>query len=44
MSAGARPGWPLAVLFACGHNAVRSPMAAGLLKPMLGHQGQAELE
>ena len=36
MSAGARPGWPQAVLFACGHNAVRSPMAAGLLKPLLG--------
>ena len=36
MGALARPGWPLAVLFACGHNAVRSPMAAGLLKPLLG--------
>jgi protein-tyrosine-phosphatase len=36
MSAASRPGWPLAVLFACGHNAVRSPMAAGLLKPLLG--------
>ena len=27
---------PQAVLFACGMNAVRSPMAAGLLKQMLG--------
>ena len=36
MGAGDRPGWPQAVLFACGHNAVRSPMAAGLLKPLLG--------
>ncbi len=36
MAALARPGWPQAVLFACGHNAVRSPMAAGLLKPLLG--------
>jgi protein-tyrosine-phosphatase len=36
MGAGARPGWPLAVLFACGHNAVRSPMAAAMLKPLLG--------
>ena len=36
MAAGGRPGWPRAVLFACGHNAVRSPMAAGQLKPLLG--------
>jgi protein-tyrosine-phosphatase len=27
---------PLAVLFACGMNAVRSPMAAGLFKQMFG--------
>jgi len=27
---------PQAVLFACGLNAVRSPMAAALLKQMLG--------
>ncbi|MEA2948924.1 MAG: hypothetical protein QOI40_4254, partial [Alphaproteobacteria bacterium] len=27
---------PQAVLFACGLNSVRSPMAAGLLKQMLG--------
>jgi protein-tyrosine-phosphatase len=27
---------PQAVLFACGHNAVRSPMAAALLKQLLG--------
>jgi protein-tyrosine-phosphatase len=36
MGAEDRPGWPQAVLFACGHNAVRSPMAAGLLRPLLG--------
>jgi protein-tyrosine-phosphatase len=28
---------PLAVLFACGMNSVRSPMAAGLFKQMFGH-------
>jgi protein-tyrosine-phosphatase len=32
----APPTKPQAVLFACGHNAVRSPIAAGLLKQMLG--------
>jgi protein-tyrosine-phosphatase len=31
-------GRPQAVLFACGLNAVRSPMAAGLLKGMFGNQ------
>ena len=31
-------GRPQAVLFACGMNAVRSPMAAGLLKGMFGNQ------
>ncbi len=31
-----RPSRPQAVLFACGMNAVRSPMAAGLLKQFLG--------
>jgi protein-tyrosine-phosphatase len=36
MDAGDRLGWPQAVLFACGHNSVRSPMAAGMLKPLLG--------
>src|SRR5262245_22620186 len=30
------PSRPQAVLFACGMNAVRSPMAAALLKQMLG--------
>lgn len=30
------PQWPQAVLFACGLNSVRSPMAAALLKQMLG--------
>ena len=29
---------PLAVLFACGFNSVRSPMAAALFKQMLGRQ------
>jgi protein-tyrosine-phosphatase len=36
MGEGAPPSRPQAVLFACGLNAVRSPMAAGLLKQMLG--------
>ena len=34
----ARPSRPQAVLFACGMNAVRSPMAAALLQQMLGQQ------
>lgn len=29
---------PSAVLFACSHNAVRSPMAEGLLRFLLGHR------
>jgi protein-tyrosine-phosphatase len=37
MAAATRPSTrPLAVLFACGHNAVRSPMAAGLFAQMFG--------
>jgi protein-tyrosine-phosphatase len=36
MTASERASRPHAVLFACGMNAVRSPMAAGLLKQMLG--------
>lgn len=36
MAAPARVGRPQAVLFACGLNAVRSPMAAALLKHMFG--------
>ena len=37
MSASAtRPPRPLAVLFACGQNSVRSPIAAGLFKQMFG--------
>jgi protein-tyrosine-phosphatase len=36
MKAGARPGLPQSVLFACGYNAVRSPMAAALLQQMVG--------
>jgi protein-tyrosine-phosphatase len=31
-----RPSKPQAVLFACGMNAVRSPMAAGLFKQLFG--------
>jgi protein-tyrosine-phosphatase len=36
MTAPQRPLHPHAVLFACGMNSVRSPMAAGLLRQMLG--------
>ncbi len=36
MAAAARASRPHAVLFACGLNAVRSPMAAGLFKQMFG--------
>ena len=36
MAASERLSRPHAVLFACGMNAVRSPMAAGLLKQMFG--------
>jgi protein-tyrosine-phosphatase len=36
MGEGAPPGRPQAVLFACGLNSVRSPMAAGLLKQLFG--------
>ncbi|SRR6266508_351813 len=36
MGEGAAASRPQAVLFACGLNAVRSPMAAALLKQMLG--------
>ncbi len=32
------PRKPQAVLFACGWNAVRSPMAAALLRHLLGHR------
>jgi protein-tyrosine-phosphatase len=31
------PAQPLAVLFACGLNAIRSPMAAAMLRQMFGH-------
>ena len=31
-------GLPDAVLFACSQNSVRSPMAEGLLKHLLGHR------
>src|SRR5665811_498433 len=36
MAAPERPARPQAVLFACGMNAVRSPMAAGLFQQMFG--------
>ena len=36
MSGPPRSTMPQAVLFACGFNSVRSPMAAGLLKQMMG--------
>ena len=36
MDAPPRRTMPLAVLFACGFNSVRSPMAEGLFKQMLG--------
>jgi len=36
MAASERPPRPHAVLFACGMNSVRSPMAAGLLQQMFG--------
>lgn len=42
-----RPSRPQAVLFACGLNAVRSPMAAGLLQQMFGraiHVGSAGVQ
>jgi protein-tyrosine-phosphatase len=35
-SANRSPAQPLAVLFACGLNAIRSPMAAAMLRQMLG--------
>ena len=38
MSASPRFRKPQAVLFACGHNAVRSPMAAGLFRQAVGPQ------
>jgi protein-tyrosine-phosphatase len=36
MAAPARPSRPQAVLFSCGLNAVRSPMAAGLFRELFG--------
>jgi len=36
MTASERPSRPHTVLFACGMNSVRSPMAAGLLQQMFG--------
>ncbi len=36
MPSSGRPSKPQAVLFACGMNAVRSPMAAGLFKQLFG--------
>ncbi len=42
MSASPRSRKPQAVLFACGHNAVRSPMAAALFKQMFGRSTYVE--
>ena len=36
MAAPARTSRPQAVLFTCGQNAVRSPMAAGLFRELFG--------
>jgi protein-tyrosine-phosphatase len=38
MAPSERPSKPQAVLFACGQNAVRSPMAAGLFGQLFGKQ------
>jgi len=38
MAGSDRPSRPQAVLFACGQNAVRSPMAAGLFGQLFGKQ------
>jgi protein-tyrosine-phosphatase len=38
MAAPARPSRPQAVLFSCGQNAVRSPMAAALFRQLFGKQ------
>jgi protein-tyrosine-phosphatase len=38
VAAPARPSRPQAVLFACGLNAVRSPMAAGLFRELFGNR------
>jgi protein-tyrosine-phosphatase len=38
MAEGARSTRPQAVLFACGLNSVRSPMAAGLFRQMIGRE------
>jgi protein-tyrosine-phosphatase len=42
VSASPRSGKPQAVLFACGHNAVRSPMAAALFRHMFGRSTYVE--
>lgn len=42
MPAGARARKPQAVLFACGWNAVRSPMAAALLRHLVGRSVYVE--
>jgi protein-tyrosine-phosphatase len=47
MAAPERPSRPHAVLFACGMNSVRSPMAAALMRQMLGtnvHVGSAGVQ
>src|SRR5471030_2304868 len=47
MPASERPSRPHAVLFACGMNAIRSPMAAGLFEQLYGksiHVGSAGVQ
>ena len=47
MPASTRPSRPQAVLFACGMNSVRSPMAAGLFQQLFGktvHVGSAGVQ
>jgi arsenate reductase len=36
------PGFPQAVLFCCDHNAVRSPMAEGLMKQLYGQRAYVQ--
>lgn len=35
-------GFPQSVLFCCDHNAVRSPMAEGLMKKLYGHRAYVQ--
>lgn len=38
----AAPGFPASVLFCCDHNAVRSPMAEGLMKRLYGQRAYVQ--